>query len=191
MTESGSGFRRLQERTLHRWGIWSLVAADFEAPDGERFERHVVRSPGAVAVVPLLFDPEGNASVVLVDQYRPAFDRVIRELPAGMRDVDGEPPEETARRELIEEVGYRAGRMSFLLEYLPSTGMTDATMLLYLATDLEPSERDLHGPEERQMEVVHLPLDEAVRQVREGLITNVGAVVGILLVAGQLGLGAG
>jgi len=191
VTGAATGFHRLDERTIHEWGIWSLVSAEFEAPDGERFERHIVRSPGAVAVVPLLFDPEGNASIVLVDQYRPAFDRVIRELPAGMRDVEDEPPEATAQRELIEEVGYRARRLTFLLEYLPSTGMTDATMQLYLGTDLQPAARDLHGPEERQMTVVHLPFDEALRQVQDGRITNVGAVVGILLVAGRLGLGPG
>ena len=55
-----------------------------------------------------------------------------------MRDVDGEPPEETAQRELVEEVGFRAGTMTFLTEYLPSPGLTDATMRLYVGTDLQP-----------------------------------------------------
>jgi ADP-ribose pyrophosphatase len=186
MSSPPPAFRRLGERTVHEWGIWRLVAADFESPDGERFDRHIVRSPGAVAIVPLLFDAEGQPSVVLVDQYRPAFDHTVLELPAGMRDVEGEPPEVTAQRELAEEVGFEAGRLTFLTEYLPSPGMTDATMQLYLATDLRPVPRDVHGPEESHMAVVHLPFEEALRQVRAGEIVNAAAVIGLLLVAERL-----
>lgn len=183
------GFRLLDERPIHSWGIWTLVASDFEAPDGERFERTLVRSPGAVVVVPLLFDAEGSPAVVMVDQFRAAFGRLVRELPAGMRDVDGEAPEDTARREMVEEIGFEAGEVTFLLEYLPSPGLTDATMRVYLATDLRPAARSAHGPEESHMAVVQLPLEEAVRQVHSGEIANVGAVVGILLVAARLGVG--
>ena len=183
---SAAGFRRVDERIVHEWGMWRLVAADFEAPDGERFQRHVVRSPGAVAVVPILFDAEGSPIVVLVDQYRPALERAVLELPAGMRDVEGEPPEETAQRELIEEVGLEAGTLTFLTEYLPSPGLTNATMRLYLGTDLRSVPRETHGPEESYMTVVHLPLAEAVRQVRAGEIVNAAAVIGLLLVAERL-----
>ena len=70
-----------------------------------------MRSPGAVAAVPLVFDAEGNPSVVLVEQYRPPYERAILEIPAGMRDVEGEPTEETARRELVEEAGLAPGRL--------------------------------------------------------------------------------
>lgn len=188
MTPPAPGFRRLGERTIHEWAVWRLVAADFESPDGERFDRHLVRSPGAVAVVPLLFDPEGQASVVLVDQYRPALDRSVVELPAGMRDIDGEAPELTAQRELVEEVGFRAGTMTFLTEYLPSPGLTDATMRLYVGTDLQPALREAHGPEESHMTILHLPFEEAVRQVRAGQIVNAAAVIGLLLVADRLGV---
>ena len=188
MSDPAAGFHRVDERVIHEWGIWKLVAADFEAPDGERFERHVVRSPGAVAVVPVLFEDRGP-TVVLVDQYRPALERSVLELPAGMRDVDGEPPEETARREMVEEVGLEPATLTFLTEYLPSPGLTNATMRLYLGTDLRPSARELHGPEESHMVVVHLPLAEAVRQVRAGEIVNAAAVIGLLLVAERFGLG--
>jgi 8-oxo-dGTP pyrophosphatase MutT (NUDIX family) len=189
MSTPAPGFRRVGERTVHEWGIWRLVAAEFEAPDGEHFVRHVVRSPGAVAIVPVLFDAEGQASVVMVDQYRPAFDRTILELPAGMRDVEGEPPELTAQRELAEEVGFEAGTLTFLTEYLPSPGLTDAAMQLYLGTDLRPVPRQLHGPEESHMAVVHLPFVEAIRQVRDGEIVNAAAVIGLLLVAERLKAG--
>ena len=78
--------------------------------------------------------------------------------------------------------------MTFLTEYLPSPGLTDATMRLYVGTDLQPVAREAHGPEESHMTILHLPLEEAVRQVRTGEIVNAAAVIGLLLVADRLGV---
>ena len=75
-------------------------------PDGEPFERFIVHHPGAVAIVPV----DADRRVTLVRQYRAAVDRMVLEAPAGTCDVDGEPPEATARRELAEEAGLR-GRL--------------------------------------------------------------------------------
>ena len=100
-----TGFRRVDETLVHQGYIWRVSTAEFEAPDGERFNRDIVRSPGAVGVVPILRAVDGTPSVVLIRQYRPAYEEIILEIPAGMRDVPGEPAEDTARRELMEEVG--------------------------------------------------------------------------------------
>ena len=140
-----------------------------------------MRSPGAVAVVPVVFDVEGNPSVVVIRQYRAPFDELVVELPAGMRDVAGEPPEVTAGRELEEEVGLRAGRLVPLTMYYPSPGMTDSTLTLYLGLDLTPVAHGRQGPEERNLEVFQLPLDEALDQVDRGEIRNVATIVGLLL----------
>lgn len=175
-----TGFRRLGERLVHQGHIWRVVVADFEAPDGSTFHRDVVRSPGAVGVLPLLFDAEGAPSVVLVEQYRPAFERTIIEIPAGMRDVPGEPPEQTAARELVEEAGLRAGRLDLIGEILPSAGMTDSVTTIFLATECEPTERDLQGPEEEHMQVRHVPLAEALTMVDDGRITDAKTVVALL-----------
>ncbi len=184
-----SGFRLVGERPVHEGHIWRVVVADFESPDGEPFERDIVRSPGAVAVVPLVFDAEGNPSVVLVSQYRPAFDREITESPAGMRDVADEPPEETARRELLEETGLRAGALDRLVELIPSPGMSDATTIIFLATDCTASVRDLHGPEEEHSELVHLPLGDALEQIAAGEIVDAKTVTGLLLTEQRLRAG--
>ena len=178
---TGSGFRRLDDREVHQGHVWRVVVADFEAPDGSRFERDVVRSPGAVAAVPLVFDAEGNPSVVLVRQYRPAYEQELIEIPAGMRDVDGEPPEETARRELAEEVGILPASLELLIELLPSPGLTDSVTTIYLATGCAPVERSLHGPEEEHSEVLHIPLDDAVAMVERGDIADSKSVAGLLL----------
>ena len=171
---------------MHQGFIWHVAVARFEDPDGNVFQRDVVRSPGAVAAVPLLFDAEGNASVVMVRQYRPPFDATVLEIPAGMRDIPGEPTEVTATRELEEEVGLRAGSMQHLLDFYPSAVMTDSVLYLYLATDLTPVERRTHGPEEAHSEVVHLPLSQAIDMVLSGQITDGKSIVGLLLVERQL-----
>lgn len=176
------GFRHLGDRLVHQGHIWHVAVARFESPDGEVFERDVVRSPGAVAAVPLLFDAEGNPSVVLVRQYRPPFDRMLLEIPAGMRDVPGEPTAVTAARELVEEVGLRADRLEPLVDFYPSAGMTDSVSYLYLATELSPVERATHGPEEHHSEVVHLPLDEALAMIAGGEIHDAKTIIGLLLV---------
>ena len=175
-----SGFRHLGDVDAHQGYIWKVVVAEFEAPNGELFRRDIVRSPGAVAVVPLLFDAEGLASVVLVRQYRPPYDRALIELPAGMRDIPGEPPAETGRRELIEEAGLAADEMVHLLDLLPSPGMTDSVTSIFLATGCTPVDHDRHGPEEQEMELVHVPLDDALAMIDRGEILDAKTVAGLL-----------
>ena len=181
MTTPPPAFRHLGDRLVHQGYIWHVAVSTFESPDGELFERDVIRSPGAVGVVPLLFD-DGIATVVFVRQYRGPLDRYVLEVPAGMRDVPDEAPEITAERELIEEAGFSAGRLEYLTHYFSSAGMTDSTLHLYLATELSAVARDVHGPEESHMDVVQLPLDEAVDMVVRGEINDAKTVIGLLLV---------
>ena len=175
-----TGFRRVGEREVHQGHVWRVVVAEFEAPDGARFHRDIVRSPGAVGVVPLIFDVEGNASVLLVEQYRPPYERTIIEIPAGMRDVADEPPEVTAHRELIEEAGMQAGRLDHLVDILPSPGLTDSVTVIYLATNCSSAERDLQGPEEQHMTLLHVPLVDALAMIDCGDIADAKTVVGLL-----------
>ncbi len=131
--------------------------------------------------MPLLFDAEGNPSVVLVEQYRPAYSRAILEIPAGMRDVTDEPAETTARRELVEEAGLAPAHLELLTELYPSPGMTDSVTIVYLATGCTPVARELHGPEEEHSRLIHLPLAEAVAMVVDGRIADAKSVAGLLL----------
>jgi ADP-ribose pyrophosphatase len=189
-----SGFRHLGDSLVHQGYIWHVAVASFEAPDGTRFERDVVRSPGAVAAVPLMFDAEGNAPVVMGRQYRGAYDAYVLEIPAGMRDVADEPTEVTAYRELVEEVGLSAGRLEPLTEFYPSAGMTDSVLHLFVATDLSVVPQELHGPEEQHLEVVHVPFGEAIEMIDRGEIRDAKSIIGLLLVERKLrrgDLGAG
>jgi ADP-ribose pyrophosphatase len=174
-------FRHLGDRLVHRGYIWHVAVGTVESPDGELFERDIIRSPGAVGIVPVLFD-DGVPIVVFVRQYRGPLDRYVLEVPAGMRDVADEPLELTASRELAEEAGLAAGRLEYLTEFYPSAGMTDSTLHLYLATDLSPVAQDAHGPEETHMDVLRIPLPEAVEMVVTGKILDAKTVIGLLLV---------
>jgi ADP-ribose pyrophosphatase len=182
-----SRFHHLADTEVHRGHIWQVVVGRFEDPHGQEFERDIVRSPGAVGVVPLVFDPEGQASVVLVEQYRPALDQVMLEIPAGMRDIPGEPPEVTARRELVEEAGLDAGELTHLIDLHPSPGMTDSMTMVFLATRCSPVEQDLQGPEEEHLVVHHLPLADAIARIGNGQITDAKTVLGLYAAERRLG----
>ena len=97
-------------------------------------EREVVRHPGAAGIVALTSDGE----VVLVRQRREAVRQDLLEIPAGILDVPGEAPADCARRELVEETGYRAASVSHLASILTSPGFTDERIELFLARDVAP-----------------------------------------------------
>jgi ADP-ribose pyrophosphatase len=158
------------------WRI-SLVEATFEAPDGTSFTRDIVRHPGAVAVVAAT----ERDTVLLVRQYRGAVGRELLELPAGTRDVEGEPAETTARRELEEEVGVRAGSLRFLGTTLNSPGFCDEESHIYLAQDLEPVPPARHGEEERYLEVVEVALADVDSLLASQEIVDAQTVIGLLL----------
>jgi 8-oxo-dGTP pyrophosphatase MutT (NUDIX family) len=138
------GFRQIAAEEMFRGRVFGLERARFVDPDGEEFERQVVRHPGAVAVVPA--HPDGT--VTLVRQFRPAIGHAMLEIPAGTRDVAGEAPELTARRELAEEAGLVAGRLQRLAALRNSPGYSDQLTIVFLATDLTPCETDRSGVEE-------------------------------------------
>lgn len=176
-------FRPGPVSVVHEWGPWSLVRQTFTDPDDHEFDRTYVRSPGVVAVVAL--DGSGDDTrIVMVRQYRPAVGETLWELPAGMRDVPGEPPVETAKRELAEETGYRARSWLHLGRCVQSPGTSNATADFFLATGLTAGRSTPQGPEERRMGVHVITLHEARRMVEEGEIINALAVIGVLRAAG-------
>lgn len=178
-------FRHLGDEHLAGERVVRFVRATFEAPDGSRFTREIARSPGAVAVVPLLAEVD-TPTVRLVRQYRGAYDRWLIEVPAGTRDVAGEPPEACGRRELAEEAGLAAAELVHLADILPSPGMTDSVLSVFLATGCTPVAQDLQGIEEEHMELLDVPLAEAVAMIERGEIGDAKTVTGLLLAERRL-----
>ncbi len=155
---------------------------DVRLPDGREARWERVIHPGAVGMVPLLSD----GTIVLVRQYRHAVGKVLLEIPAGKLE-EGEPPEACARRELAEEVGYRAGEMVKLAEFYNSPGYSDEYFHLFLARELEEGQAEAEPDEFFQVETMHL--EEAFDLISSGEVRDAKTVIGItltkLLLAGE------
>lgn len=178
-------FRVVRKTT--RWTGHFLHVEDLEveAPDGTRFTRAVVRHPGAVGVVPIEAD---GRHVILVRQYRSAVERDLLEIPAGKRDVDDEPLEDTAHRELEEEIGQRAGRLVRLGSFLNSPGFTDEHTHLFCAFDLEPTDDTFAGhDEEAEMTVERIAIVDIDDLVATGEIIDGKTILGLELARRHLG----
>jgi 8-oxo-dGTP pyrophosphatase MutT (NUDIX family) len=165
---------------LARGRIVTLRTDDVRMPDGEMVAREVVEHPGAVAVVAL----DSGGSVLLIRQYRHPAAAMLWELPAGLRDVEGEPLLQTAQRELLEEAGYRATEWLVLVDSYTSPGISTERIRIFLARDLtlvpEPERGYVPEHEEAYLTVGWVPLDEAVRLALGGNLHNGVALLGIL-----------
>ena len=175
-------FTRGPERSVHKGHVFELVVGEFVAPDGEQFQRDLVHHPGAVSALPV----DGDHAI-LVRQYRPALDLHLLEIPAGLRDVAGEPPEKTAVRELEEEIGMVPGRIEQLCRCYVAPGFSDEEIVIYLATDLRPTEVRAHGPEERHMTIERVHLDDVESLIASGALIDAKTIVGLLLAKQRLG----
>lgn len=114
-------------------------------------------------------------------QYRGSVDRELLEIPAGTRDVADEPPEHTAARELEEEVGVCALTIEHIGSMLNTPGFCDERTELYLATGLEACETNRHGPEEENITVVEIELDDVDSMVRDNVLIDGQTILGLLL----------
>jgi ADP-ribose pyrophosphatase len=141
--------------------------------DGRTHEREIVVHPGAVTILPIL--PDGR--ICLIRNFRVAVDQTLIELPAGTLEPN-EDPAKTAHRELIEETGYRAGRLERLCEFYMSPGILSERMIVYTAFDLLPGEAELEPGE--QIEPLLVSWDEALRLVSSGEIRDAKTIVALL-----------
>lgn len=170
-------------RDLHRdaW-VMALRSDSITRPgasDEESFDRLVLEHPGAVIVLAL----DEQDRVFCLRQYRhPAQARLV-ELPAGLCDVDGEDPEQVARRELVEEAGLEAGEWTHLTSTWSSPGITAEVMHFFLARALSPADRgdfEAHH-EEADMETFWVPFADLLDAVVEGRVTDGPLVLAVLL----------
>ena len=152
----------------------TLLVDQAQLPDGKQASREVVLHPGGVAVLPL--DEDGN--VTLVQQYRYPFHQVILELPAGKLDVEDEPHEMAARRELSEETGLEAEELTYLGCLLASPGFCNERLHLYLARGLSRAES--HPDDDEFLNVVTMPFEQLLEQVMNGTIEDAKTVAGVL-----------
>lgn len=169
----------LRSEMVHKGLIWDVLRDTVDLGEAGVVRREYLDHPGAVTVLAL----DDAERVLMLHQYRHPVRMELWELPAGLLDVDAEPPLEAARRELAEEADLRAERWDVLVDWFNSPGGSNEALRLYLARDVSPvpeNERHERTGEELGMPVRWVPLDEARDAVLAGRVHNPGSVIGIL-----------
>ena len=177
----GGGFRKFSEREIHAGRVVRLTESVFTTPDGGQMTRDVVHHRGAVAVVAV----DGD-EVVLLRQYRTPVESELLEIPAGTRDVGGEDPAGTARRELAEEAGLACESLEELGTFFNSPGFCDELSHVFLATGLSAVPRRPDGAEEEWMTVERVSMREAEAMIDRGEIRDAKTIIGVLLALRRL-----
>ncbi len=182
--QQGDGEQGLRETPVSRERIFDGKVIDVEKwtvrlPDGALAPREIVLHRGAAAVVAV----DDAGFVTLVRQHRVAVGGVTLEIPAGKLDAPGEDPLVCAKRELEEETGLRAQRWQPLTVLLTTPGFSSERIALYLATGLSAAKA--HPDEDEFLDVVRMPLGEAIDRVMRGELCDGKSAVGLLM-AGRL-----
>ena len=163
----------IKTKTIHKSSFLTLKSDKVRLPNGNTSTREWIKHPGAVCCIPIL--PDGK--IGSIKQYRYAVKEEMIEIPAGKLDQN-EIPEKCALRELEEETGYRANKLTLLANIHPAVGFTDEKMWLYLAEGLFKTKQSLDADE--FLYLFPTKLNKAVDMVWSGKITDVKTIIGIL-----------
>ncbi len=161
-------------KTIYTGRVFKLASDNITLSNGVNLDIDIIRHPGASAIVPLL----SQNAVILIKQYRYAAGGYIWEIPAGTLNP-GESPLECAKRELIEETGYRADKMEKLTEIVPVPGYSDERIHIFLATDLSPAKQNLDRDE--MLNVHEVKMEAALEMIAKGEIIDSKTISGLYL----------
>lgn len=159
-------------KNIYTGKVVTLNIDSVQLPNGETVDLETIRHPGAAAVVPL----KDDGTVVLIRQFRHAAGGFIYEIPAGKLHP-GEDPLHCASRELEEEVGYRASSFELLSSIFTAPGFADEVIHVYKATGLTKGRQLLDRDE--VLDVIEMPLLEAVTKIEDGTIRDAKTIVGL------------
>lgn len=170
-------FKILKSERKHDGKVFNLIVDEIEYTSGNRAVREVADHPGGAVAVPLLDD----GSVILVRQFRYPMKQFLLELPAGKLSP-GEDPMVCAARELEEETGYTAGKLTKLTAIYTTPGFCNELLHIYLVQNLKQSPRGQQLEEgEQSLTVKRVPLQKAVSMIEGGEIIDSKTICGILL----------
>jgi ADP-ribose pyrophosphatase len=169
----------VSSKLAYKGRVFNVYADTVIEANGHKHVREVVRHNGSVVI--LAVDESKNPAdpdVILERQYRHAAGQFLFELPAGKIDA-GEAPLAAAKREMIEETGYRAKKWKMLVKYFASPGFLGEWMQIYLAQEIREG---VAQPEiDEQIEVMRVPLSEAMKMVADGKIHDGKTLIGLSL----------
>jgi ADP-ribose pyrophosphatase len=178
---SSNKARLISSKLAYKGKVFSVFTDKVEEPGGSINERDVIRHNGSVVI--LAIDEaknSGDPDVILERQYRHAAGQFLLELPAG-RIEPKEAPLAAAKREMIEETGFRAKRWTLLTKYFASPGFLGEWMQIYLARDIREGAAQPEADE--QIEIVRMPLSEAMAMVAANKIHDGKTLIGLSLLA--------
>jgi ADP-ribose pyrophosphatase len=159
-------------KNIYTGQVVTLNIDTVKLPNGVTVDLEVVRHPGAAAMVPM----KDEITVIMIRQFRHAAGGFIYEIPAGKLHP-GEDPLDCAARELEEEIGYTSRSFTLLSSIFTAPGFTDEVIHIYQATGLEKGMQQLDRDE--VLEVVELPLKEAIQKIKDGVIRDAKTIVGL------------
>jgi ADP-ribose pyrophosphatase len=162
-------------KNIYQGRVVNLNLETVKLPNGATVELEIIRHPGAAAIVAM----KDEETVLLIRQYRHAAGGYILEIPAGTLKP-GEAPRDCAARELEEEIGFRASALEPVVTFFATPGFTDEVIHAFKATGLVPGRQNLDHDE--VLEVVELPLREAIGRIQDGTIRDGKTIVGLLTV---------
>jgi ADP-ribose pyrophosphatase len=172
--------RVLKSRTVFRGPVFRVMSDYVEEPTGVRARRDVVRHPGSVVV--LAVEAGRTPRILLERQFRYCANRFLWELPAGTRDA-GETELAGARRELLEETGYKANSWKRIFKFYVSPGFVDETMAIFLAQGLIAGPAQPEEDERIECRMVSLP--DALKMVARGRICDAKTIAGVFWLSQQ------
>jgi ADP-ribose pyrophosphatase len=175
---TGKELREISREVIYDGRKVRLEVHQIEEADGRRATREIVRHNGSVAILALRRQAGGALEMLLERNYRYSVGDYVLEIPAGTLDRPGEEPLACARRELIEETGYRAAALRPLLAILPSPGLLTERLTIFVAEEVTSGPAD---PEPGEViEVVWVPWAEVLRMVRDRKIEDAKTITAIL-----------
>jgi ADP-ribose pyrophosphatase len=166
--------RGLTQEIVFKGHLLRIRVDTVALPNGEIANREIVEHPGAVAVVAV-----ADGQVLMVRQFRYAIGQLSLELPAGCLDQAGEAVEAAAARELSEETGHDAARLIYLGRIHSSPGFSNEVTHLLAAEGLQQA-REAHTDADEFVDLVHVPLVDALAMIQRGEITDAKTIAGLL-----------
>ena len=173
------GVEVLSSKVSFEGPVFRVVTDEVREPGGESHRRDVVRHPGSVVVFAVDDSKSKRDPLILLErQYRHAAAQYLYEIPAGSLNP-GEDPLTGAKRELLEETGYKAKHWSKLVRFFASPGFLGEWMQIFIAEGLTPG--DATPEDDEHIELFAVPLSELLREIDAGRIHDGKTIVGTLL----------